>query len=73
MPYQALGRLLIFLGALLIAIGALFYLAARLPFLERFPGNLSRQIGSARLCFPLGICIVLSVILSILLNLLGRK
>ena len=73
LPYQNLGKVLILLGLFLILIGGLVYLAPRLPFLQKIPGNLSWQKGSVRVYFPLGTCILVSILLTLLFHFLGRK
>ncbi len=73
LPYQNLGKILILLGLLLILIGGLVYLAPRWPFLQKIPGNFSWQKGSVRFYFPLGTCILVSILLTLLFHFLGRK
>jgi hypothetical protein len=65
--------MLILLGALLLLIGALFYLMPRFPFLEKIPGNIRWQKGPVTVYFPLGTCIVISLLLSLLLHFWSRR
>jgi hypothetical protein len=72
---SGLGRTLVVLGLALAALGALLLLAERFPGLRigRLPGDLSVERGSIRLYFPLGTSIGISVVLTALFWLLGRR
>jgi len=67
-----LGRMLIVFGGVLILIGVVVLLAPRLPWLGRLPGDLRYERGNWRFYFPLGTSIAISIILTLLLNLLIR-
>ena len=68
-----LGRALIVLGLVIVAVGLLLVLAGRLPWLGRLPGDIAIHRGSWSFYFPLGTSILLSVILTLLLWLFGRR
>ncbi|MDH4158214.1 MAG: DUF2905 domain-containing protein [candidate division Zixibacteria bacterium] len=44
----------------------------RIPFLGKLPGDISFRSGHTRIYFPIVTCIVISVILSIILNLFRK-
>ena len=67
-----LGRLLIVLGGILVVVGALFLLAPNLPWLGRLPGDLSFKRGNFSFYFPLGTCILISIILTLIFWLFRR-
>jgi hypothetical protein len=67
-----LGRLLIIFGLVLIVVGAALLLAPKLPWLGRLPGDFRLERGGFRFYFPLGTSIVVSIALTLLLNLLLR-
>ena len=71
----SLGRLLIVAGALLAGIGLMLLLAERFPGLRigRLPGDLRVERGHFRFYFPLATSLVVSVLLSLVLWLLGRR
>ncbi len=75
MPLGSLGRTLVVLGAVIAAIGGLLLLADRFPGLRigRLPGDLSIERDGLRLYVPLATSIVVSVVLSLVFWLLGRK
>ena len=72
MEAENLGRMLLLLGLALAAVGLLFLLGARLPFFGRLPGDISFRWGGGTFFFPIVTCLVLSVLLSLGLNLLLR-
>jgi hypothetical protein len=67
--------MLLLLGLGVAAIGAALLLAERFPWLRlgRLPGDLRLERGSFRFYFPLATSILLSVVLSLLLWLFGRR
>ncbi len=68
-----LGRWLMILGALLMVLGALVVLFSRLGWpLGRLPGDLVYQRGNFTCVFPLATSLLLSLILTVLLNVLSR-
>jgi hypothetical protein len=71
----ALGKLLLGLAAILAVVGVLLLLAERIPGLRigRLPGDISVERERFRFYFPLGTSIVLSVVLSLLFWLFGRR
>ncbi|MGC2638889.1 MAG: DUF2905 domain-containing protein [Acidobacteriaceae bacterium] len=68
-----LGRLLIGLGLLIAAIGAAVLLLGKtgLP-LGRLPGDISWRGKNTSFYFPLGTCLLLSAVLSLVLWVLAR-
>ena len=68
-----LGRGLIVLGLVLAATGVVLTLAGRVPGLGRLPGDIEIQRGSWTFYFPLATSIVVSLGLTVLLYLLGRR
>ena len=67
-----IGRVLLGLGAVLAVLGGLLVLAGRAG-LSRLPGDLSFGGDSVRVYIPLATCLVLSLIATIVLNLLARR
>ena len=67
-----LGRLLIVIGVILVIVGAVFLLAPKLPWLGRLPGDISFKRGNFSFYFPLGTCIVISAILTLIFWLFRR-
>jgi Protein of unknown function (DUF2905) len=72
MDLSGVGRLLLILAAVLAVIGVLFVLAGR-GLLPRLPGDVAIERGNTRFYFPLGTSILVSLILTVVLNLLLRR
>lgn len=69
-PFASLGRLLVAAGAVLIVLGLAVMLVGRLP---RLPGDIVIERPGLTLFIPLGTMLLLSVILTIVLNLVFRR
>lgn len=67
-----LGRLLLVAGILLAVAGLLLVIWPNLP-LGRLPGDLRFRVGGGTVFVPLATSILLSVFLTLLLNLLFRR
>ena len=64
------GRLLIILGFIIVALGVVILLAGRLPFIGHLPGDILIRRGGGSFYFPLVTCLLLSIGLTIVLNVL---
>lgn len=65
-----IGRLLLIVGGVFVLLGLAFLLIGRAPFLGHLPGDISFRRGNVRVFFPLVSCLLASVVLTVLLNLL---
>ena len=65
-----LGLLMVLLGVVLLAIGNL---SGKVPWLGRLPGDISVERDNWKFYFPLTTCIVISVVLTLLFSLFGRR
>jgi hypothetical protein len=72
-PFQELGRILLLVGILLAVAGAVLLLAGKVTGIGRLPGDLVLQRGRWTVFLPVGTMVVLSILLTILLNLLFRR
>ncbi|MBI1786613.1 MAG: DUF2905 domain-containing protein [Acidobacteria bacterium] len=71
---EPMGRLLIAAGVILIVAGLLIMLGEKLPIrLGRLPGDLEIRGKNSVFYFPLATCLLLSVLLSVVLWLFGRR
>lgn len=70
---QGLGRLLVVFGLVIVLVGVVLLVADRIPGVGRLPGDLVVRRGPVTFYFPLATSIVLSVLLTILLNLFWRR
>jgi len=72
-PMNDLGKMLLGAGLAISLVGALILLAAHMGLpLGRLPGDISYKGKNVSFYFPLGTCILISVILSAILYLLSR-
>jgi Protein of unknown function (DUF2905) len=67
-----IGRLLLIMGILIAAVGLVFMVGGRIPFVGRLPGDVSFTRGNTHLYFPLATSIIVSLVLTVLLNLFFR-
>ena len=70
--FTDLGRLLMWLGGCLFVIGLVFTFAGRLPGLGHLPGDIVIEREHFKFYAPLGTMIVLSLLVSLVLNLITR-
>ena len=64
--FNIIGKTLLFFGIALIILGGIFLLIGKLPFPGRLPGDIVIQRKNFVFYFPLGLCIVISIILTII-------
>jgi hypothetical protein len=68
-----IGKSLVVLGLLIALAGAVLMFAGRVPGLGRLPGDIHVQRGNWSFYFPLATSLVLSVVLSLVFYLFGRR
>ena len=69
-----LGRLLIALGTVLVAVGlALQFAPGLLSWFGRLPGDIDITRNGSRVFIPITSMIVISVLLTVIINLLFRR
>lgn len=72
-----LGKMLLGFGALMVLLGLILIVAANLsgkvPWLGRLPGDIHIERGSWSFYFPLATCLIISIILTLLFSLFGRR
>jgi hypothetical protein len=67
------GKALVALGLLLALAGVVLMLVGRVPWLGRLPGDIHFQRGNFSFYFPLATSLLLSVVLTLLLYIVGRR
>ena len=72
MDLSGWGRLLLIFAAVIAVVG-LILMAAGKGLIPRLPGDISIERKNFRFYFPLGTSILVSVILTLLLNLFFRR
>ena len=70
---ENIARYIIILGIVLIVIGAILFGLARFNIpLGRLPGDIRIEGENGSFYFPIVTCIVISIVFSVVLNLIGR-
>ncbi len=72
MGLESIGKVLIGGALALLVLGGLFLLLGRFG-VERLPGDLVFRRGNFTLYFPIGLMILLSVVGTIVLNIIFRR
>lgn len=67
-----MGRMLISLGAIMVLVGLGMMLIGKIPGLGKLPGDIFIRGEHRSFYFPIVTCLIISVVLSILLNLFHR-
>ena len=70
--FQQIGKVLIIFGLVLVVVGGVSLISDKIPFLGKLPGDIHIQNGNFNFYFPLVSCIIISLILTIILNLFRR-
>ena len=68
-----IGRMLVVFGLLIALVGVALVLVGRVPWLGRLPGDIHIQRGNWTFYFPLATSLLLSVVLTLILWILGRR
>jgi hypothetical protein len=68
-----LGKILVVAGAAIAVIGVLLMLSGKLPGIGRLPGDIIVQKKNFTFYFPIATSILLSIIITLLFWLIGRK
>jgi hypothetical protein len=69
---EGFGRTLVWIGCGLLALGLLFILISKIPGLGRLPGDILIKRDNVTIFIPLGTMILVSIVLTLLLNLIAR-
>ena len=69
---DGLGRMLVWLGGGLLVLGLVLILMGKIPGLGRLPGDILIQRDKYTVYIPLGTMLLLSVVLTLVLNLISR-
>lgn len=72
MDLSGLGRLLLILAVVIAVVGVILILAGK-GLIPRLPGDIAIERKNFRFYFPLGTSILVSLVLTLLLNLFLRR
>lgn len=72
-----LGKLLLGFGVVMVCLGLILLAAGnfsgKVPWLGRLPGDIYIQRGNWSFYFPLVTCLIISIVLTLLFSLFGRR
>jgi membrane protein implicated in regulation of membrane protease activity len=68
-----IGKLLIIVGGFIVVIGLFLTLGLRIPYLGKLPGDISVDRGNVHFYFPIVTGLLVSLVLTVLLNLFFRR
>jgi hypothetical protein len=71
--FDSFGKLLIVFGVVLAVLGGLLLLVGKVPFLGRLPGDIVIRREHWSLFFPFTTSLVISILLTLLFTLFGRR
>ena len=69
---KSIGITIIVFGGILIVTGLIFIFFDKIPFIGRLPGDIRVKGENSSFYFPITTCIIISIVLSILLNIFVR-
>ncbi len=73
MAVESLGRMILYIGVILVLIGGFFVLMSRVPWFGRLPGDIVFRRGGLTIFVPITTMILVSIILTLLMNIVWRR
>jgi hypothetical protein len=70
---EPIGRVLVVVGVAIAIVGAVLAFGLRIPFVGQLPGDIRIDRDGTTIFIPLGTMLVVSIVLSVVLSLLGRR
>jgi Protein of unknown function (DUF2905) len=68
-----IGKILVGFGLLIALAGVVLVLVGRVPWIGRLPGDIHIQRGNFTFYFPLATSLLLSLVLTLVLYVVGRR
>lgn len=68
-----MGRMLLYIGVIMVLIGGFFILAAKIPWFGRLPGDIVYRREGMTVFFPITTMVLVSLVLTLLLNIVWRR
>lgn len=72
MSLDSIGKLVLLFGLILVAVGGLLLLLGKVPWIGRLPGDIHIEGKGWSCTFPLATSILLSLLLTVVLNIVVR-
>jgi len=70
--FESAGKFIIAAGILVVILGLIITFWSKIPFLGKLPGDIFIQKGNSQFFFPVVTCLLLSVGLTLIINLIIR-
>jgi hypothetical protein len=70
MNLESLGKIILLFALILFIVGGLLFLFGKVLGLGRLPGDILMRRGNVTVYIPLGTAIIISIIVTLLLNLI---
>ncbi len=70
---EQIGRLLLFVGIAFCAVGLLLMCSGKIPWVGRLPGDILIEKKNFTFYFPIATSILLSIVITLIFWLLGRR
>ncbi len=71
--FSQIGKFLVIGGIILALLGGVLILLGKVPFIGKLPGDIIIQRRNFTFYFPLGTSILISIILTLILWLIGKR
>jgi hypothetical protein len=71
--FESLGKIFLIIGACFLVLGLLFSFIKQIPFIGKLPGDILIEKKNFTFYFPLATSLILSVVLSVVFYLFGKK
>ncbi|MBP2649542.1 MAG: hypothetical protein H6Q74_367 [Firmicutes bacterium] len=71
--FDSFGKTLMLIGGIIFLAGILMHFSGKMPWLGKLPGDIHIERDSFGVYFPIATSILLSIVLTILLNLFDRR
>lgn len=71
--FEGLAKLLILFGVVLVLLGGLLLVVGKIPYIGRLPGDFYIERENFTFYFPLATSILISILLTFLFLLFGRR
>ena len=73
MAVESLGKMLMYIVVVTVLIGAFFIMVAKVPWFGRLPGDIVYRREGMTIYIPIATMILVSLVLTILLNIIWRR
>jgi len=68
-----LGKALVIFGCTLVVVGAVLWFGGKVPWLGRLPGDIRVDREHFKFYFPLTTCLLISILLTVIFRLIGKR